>query len=411
MENQSERKRKSKGRLSVMDEFTGDAGVIEFKPQISIDEQNRIDKKTKLADIPTYARAELAENLGQTSDKPKTEPRTILGQTQDILRTNSGQILYENNETSDKPKTEPRTHSRTILGQTQDKPRTISAFQSLSGLQRNIMILIYDLCRINGGRTTSPVSVEQLYLKLESTRLSVQKSIQRLEQKLLILRKSFRSGRGGWTIYELPEVVWNEILQNETSDKLRTNLGQLSDKPKTEPKTEPRTKPPYSSSNDLYINNTTTTAAEVLIIPENLKRFGLSLVNLQNLITAEKTTMEIVQRSLAALSYDVENGKTGNLANILFGVLGSGREYISQKYSESLQAELDQELRRIQESEEQRKKLLEIKLQEKFKTYVEQNPEFIETVKSKHGSFVTSNELLEKVAFEEFKSIDTSNSF
>ena len=185
----------------------------------------------------------------------------------------------------------------------------------------------------------------------------------------------------------------------------------MSDKPKTEPKTEPRTKPPYSSSNDLYINNTTTIAAEILVIPENLKRFGLSLVNLQNLITAEKTTLEIVQRSLAALSYDVENGKTGNLANILFGVLGSGREYISQKYSESLQAELDQELRRIQESEEQRKKLLEIKLQEKFKTYVEQNPEFIETVKSKHGSFVTSNELLEKVAFEEFKSIDTSNSF
>ena len=156
-----------------------------------------------------------------------------------------------------------------------------------------------------------------------------------MEQKLLILRKSFRSGRGGWTIYELPEVVWNEILQNETSDKLRTNLGQLSDKPKTEPKTEPRTKPPYSSSNDLYINNTTTIAAEILVIPENLKRFGLSLVNLQNLITAEKTTLEIVQRSLAALSYDVENGKTGNLANILFGVLGSGREYISQKYSES----------------------------------------------------------------------------
>ena len=114
--------------------------------------------------------------------------------------------------------------------------------------------------------------------------------------------------------------MWNEILQNETSDKLRTNLGQLSDKPKTEPKTEPRTKPPYSSSNDLYINNTTTIAAEILVIPENLKRFGLSLVNLQNLITAEKTTLEIVQRSLAALSYDVENGKTGNLANILFGV-------------------------------------------------------------------------------------------
>jgi len=39
MENQSERKRKSKGRLSVMDEFTGDAGVIDFQPQISKEDQ------------------------------------------------------------------------------------------------------------------------------------------------------------------------------------------------------------------------------------------------------------------------------------------------------------------------------------------------------------------------------------
>jgi len=271
------------------------------------------------------------------------------------------------------------------------------------------MILLYDLCRINGSRLTSTISIEQLSSKLESSRLSVQKSIQRLEQKKLVLRKDFRSGRGGWTIYEVPESVWNEILQIETSDKLRTNLGQLSDKPRTEPRTEPRTNVPYSSSNDLNINNTITTAAEYLIIPENLRRFGVSLVNLQNLITAEKTTLEIAHRSLSALSFDVENGKTGNLANILFGVLGSGREYISQKYSETLQAELDQELSRISQAQENEKRSAELKLSARFKEYIQANPDFIESIKAKHSTFVTSTELLEKVAFEEFKSLSFEN--
>jgi predicted transcriptional regulator len=418
MENQSERKRKSKGSLSVMDEFTGDAGVIDFQPQISREDQNRIDQKTKFADIPTSARTEIMEknpkflkdNLGQTSDKPKTEPRTNLGQLSDKLRTNLRHNLTEKNETSDKPKTEPRTDSRTNLGQLSDKPRTISAFQSLSGLQKNIMVLFYDLCRISGGRTTAPVSIEQLYLKLKSTRLSVQKSIQRLEQKHLVLRKDFRSGRGGWTIYELPEAVWNEILQSETSDKLRTNLGQLSDKPKTEPKTEPRTTSPYSSSNNLNIITTNTGEPEFsaeITLPNNLSRFGISKNNLQKLVDDKLCSLELVQKSIEALSFDVENGKTGNLAAILFGVLRSGKEYISQKYSETLQQELDQELKRIQETENHQKRLLEIKLLKRFKDYVDQNPSFIDSIKNKHSSFVSSNELLEKVAFEEFKNLDS----
>jgi hypothetical protein len=62
-----------------------------------------------------------------------------------------------------------------------------------------------------------------------------------------------------------------------------------------------------------------------LTIPENLRRFGISTVNLQNLINSGKATQEVIERSLGALSFDVENGKTGNLANIFFGVLGTGQ--------------------------------------------------------------------------------------
>lgn len=161
----------------------------------------------------------------------------------------------------------------------------------------------------------------------------------------------------------------------------------------------PLAEPPYSSSNNYNINTTT------IELPENLRRFGISVVNLQNLITSGKTTKEIVENSLTALSFDIEHGKTGNIANILFGVLGTGREYISQKYSESLQEELEQELERIRQAEENQKRSVEMKLVASFKEYLGQHPEFLDSVKDKHNGFVTSSELLEKVAFEEYKNL------
>ena len=101
--------------------------------------------------------------------------------------------------------------------------------------------------------------------------------------------------------------------------------------------------------------------------------------------------------------FDVENGKTGNLAAILFGVLRSGKEYISQKYSESLQKELDAELARIQQAEESQKKLAETKLQIQFREFLVKNPNFLEEVREKHKGFVKNQDLLEKMAFEEFR--------
>ena len=84
------------------------------------------------------------------------------------------------------------------------------------------------------------------------------------------------------------------------------------------------------------------------------------------LVSSGKASLDVVERSLAALSFDVENGKIGNLANILFGVLNSGREYISQKYSEKLQNELNDELSRIHQAEENKKRIIEARLKVKF---------------------------------------------
>jgi hypothetical protein len=74
-----------------------------------------------------------------------------------------------------------------------------------------------------------------------------------------------------------------------------------------------------------------------------------------------------------------------------------------QKYSESLQKELDEELARIQRAEESQRKLTETKLQIRFRTFLNENPTFLEEIRGQHRGFVQTQELLEKMAFEEFK--------
>ena len=346
-----------------------------------------------------------AINLEQTENKlstqPRTELRTISEQTTNKLRTEKSITL----ETENKLSTQPRTELRTISEQTTNKLRTNSSFSQLVGLQKKIIEIIYRFCRVNGEKTTDKISLEFLASNCKASTAVVQVTTRRLISKGVLTKFDSKEGRGGWTRYSLPEIVYKELFQYETENKLSTNTEQTENKLSTQPRTEPRTNVPYSSSNDFNKKNTITTGAEVLTIPENLRRFGISTVNLQNLINSGKATQEVIERSLGALSFDVENGKTGNLANIFFGVLGTGREYISQKYSETLQIELDSELARIKETEEIEKKLQETKLQMKFKEYLELNPEFIESVKNRHKTFVNSPSVLEKVAFEEFKAL------
>jgi len=311
-------------------------------------------------------------------------------------------------QTENKLSTQPRTELRTISEQTTNKLRTNSSFSQLVGLQKKIIEIIYRFCRISGEKTTDKISLEFLSSNCKANTAVVQVTTRRLISKGVLSKFDSKEGRGGWTRYSLPDVVYKELFQLETENKLSTNAEQTENKLSTQPRTEPRTSGPYSSSNNLNIITTNTGEPEFsaeITLPNNLSRFGISKNNLQKLVDDKLCSLELMQKSIEALSFDVENGKTGNLAAILFGVLRSGKEYISQKYSETLQQELEQELKRIQESEENQKKILEIKLLKQFKDYVDQNPQFIESIKKKHNSFVTSNELLEKVALEEFKNL------
>ncbi len=420
----SRKERKSKGTLSILDEFTSDsgAGEIIYSSKAPADVMQRIEESTKRADIPLSSRSNWnVESLNtdqsttticlQTDNKQAAKPETNQRQSKDKVETQLGpkwrqtrdKVETTNPQTRDKVETQPETQVGTKWRQTRDKLETFAEFSSLVGLQRTLVIFLYGSCKAARSYETEKLSIEHIAKSCETSVSSAKKTLQRLEKKSFLQRIKFKDGRGGWTIYELKNEVFQDLLRAETEDKLGTKWRQSGDKVGTQLETQPRTTPPYSSSINLNINTNT------IELPENLRRFGISPTNLQNLINSGKAPQDVVERSLSALSFDVEQGKSGNLANILFGVLGTGREYISQKYSETLQKELDAELARIQQAEESQKKLVETKLQIQFREFLSKNPNFLEEVREKNKGFVKTQDLLEKMAFEEFKTFDGIN--
>ena len=344
----------------------------------------------------------------QTDSRIEKEAITNRQQTDSKRITN----LSEKNETDNKQVTKRITERITIGQQTDNKRITKSGFESLVGNEKNLLLLIFKECLRIGNLISPEITLSHIYESLKINPGVAKMVIHRLVKKGVIKREISKTGRGGWIKFSIQKELYQDLRIRESDNKEITNGYQSDNKQVTKRVTEQITSGPYSSSNNLNIITTNTGEPDIsaeLTLPNNLLRFGISKNNLQKLVDDKLCSLELVQKSIEALSFDVENGKTGNLAAILFGVLRSGKEYISQKYSETLQQELDQELRRIQETEDQQKRLSEIKLQEKFKTFVDQNPQFIESIKAKHSNFVTSNELLEKVAFEEFKSISLEN--
>ena len=243
------------------------------------------------------------EKLGQSEDKVRTQLRTNLGQSEDNAKRNLRQ-------SEDKVRTQLRTKVRTNLGQSEDKTPVLGHFSSLIGLQRKITLFMYETCKISRSKITNALSIEHIANVCQTTKFSIRKTIQRLEEKKIITRNNFKNGRGGWTQYELADVVFKEIMQEETQEKLRTNLGQSEDKVRPQLRTELRTNSSSSSSN---INTTTTELSSEWqkINWSSLESIGFNAGHLTQLQRTETVKVEYVQDAIDHFAYDLaHNGKT-----------------------------------------------------------------------------------------------------
>jgi predicted transcriptional regulator len=351
------------------------------------------------------------ENLGQSSDKLRTEPRTNLGQSSDKLRTKLPGGKFEKEETSDKLKTQLRTEPRTNLGQSSDKLRTKSYFIGLVGLQREITFFLYNQLQMALEKISPPIAISFLAESCKTSVLSAQKTVQRLEKAGIINRVEFKNGRSGWTRYSLNDAIYNEILQNETSDKVRTNLGQTSDKVKTQPRTELRTSLPIVVVPNSLSLKTTTIETEIetpcFLIPNELSGM-VSRRQLNQFVLEEKISESELQMSLDAFAYDLRNKlvstkHTANPVGLLIGAIKNNGGYNSQKFAEALKTEMKTVLKSQQALEDSISEAKTTLGWAKYQEMKTSSPEAFQALVSKYEKQGLKGELLEEFGFLDFQ--------
>ena len=342
--------------------------------------------KVDLVQIPAKATSDKVESeegrikpttkLQQTPNKATTLPTTKLQQTPNKATTANGMGPATETETYNKLPTQPTTLSTTKLQQTPNKPTTNSPFMALVGLQKKIVIFIYHLCRSQGTRMTDALSIFSISSACETSPRAAQETIRRLEQKSLVLRSSYKNGRGGWTKYELPEDVYKELFEFETYNKVTTNLQQTPSKLTTEPTTRP-----LSSSS--LINTTTTgnkeaAASEISTfkIPEELRKLGFSENHLAQLKRDSKLPLESILASIEALAYDLTfddvRRKIRSPIGLIMKLLKAGELYLSEKGFESESDRLFREcVQRAEKQKEEKTKLMEKFFDLKFEEWIE----------------------------------------
>lgn len=355
-----------------------------------------ITETIKEAELKLEPKLSQTEAKLESEPKPSVEPK--LGQSRVKLEPN----IYAPKKLEPKVKPQPEPLHEPKLSQTEVKVEPIQSILALVGLQRNILIFLFENCQTLGSRITNPISISNIAMVANTTVSSARKALQRLEQKNFIARHSYKDGRGGFTTYELPTTTYNELIHQGSRAKVKPNLSQSEVKVRTQLEPQPEPTALISSIKDLKRGNTNTGNESIaFVIPENLKAFGVGQRNLENIHQSVGLTVDEIQSSLEHFSWDVEAGiiKKNHL-NLLMGILRKKNVYISSGFSQQVEKDLNDHLTRIATFQEQQKQLAQIQLEEKFKTYLESNPSFLDEVKkTTGGNFQLSDEMLKKLAF------------
>jgi hypothetical protein len=356
------------------------------KPKVSVDDfsffeedelqpLNIIAKTIKRADDQIKPEPIISQSGAKVKPKPEPLHEPIMSQKS---------LGSENHEPQPEPLHEP------IMSQSGANHEPNNDFDSLVGLQKNVLIYIFNSCINAGNKISSAITTSNISISLRSTVAAIRKAVQRLESKGFIKRYQFKDGRGGWTKYELPTLVYSNLLARQSRANHEPIMSQsgANHKPQPEPQPEPRV--PCSSSN-LNIKELTTTADPDLwlSVPKNL--IGLVHVKqLREFIRQGLVTEDVMQTTLDGFAYDLEGGvikaKTGNPIAILIGAIKQGG-YVSQKYLEELKAQLAEVEKTRSEMQKIQAQSVTEQLKEEFETFRQSHPELAEKFKPSEKFF------------------------
>lgn len=401
-------------------ETTLNLGQFSDKVKTSTDKRVANDKQTGNKEVTESPLSfsehdktghKLPTNLQQSSHETYNKVEANPSQTYNETSNTSEVRNSKDRETYNKVPTELTTASTTNPPQSSHKLTTKGDILALTGLQLELLIFIYDLCKRSGSRISDPIAISFLASFCKTTAKSAQESIRRLQQKCFLNREKFKNGRGGWTQYSIPESVFKELSQLDSYNKLPTKLPQTTNKVPSQLTTEPPTSSPIVVVSSNSINTTNTGAGEepCFVIPNDLTG-KVSRRQLSEFVLNGKITESDLQLSLDAFAYDlkhklVSSKYSSNPVSLLIGAIKNNGSYNSAKYIELLKSELRPFVLEQRETTAEKNNQKNSKEWEEFQKFKLETQEDYKILESKVSNYGFTGDLLEEFTFLEFKKV------
>lgn len=258
--------------------------------------------------------------------------------------TDIGTNVVTNNSISHVPtelKSIPSTQKTSLENETQSNEKSefhvLKLLRKTAGHQKKIMEQITAHVKATKEFTnTVDITISTLAERIQTDKNTTRTSINRLYEKLILLRTKGGMGRHGITKVIVPNYVIKECFNLFSCAPLL--LEESTNKTNNISANKNSNNSAYSSSS-ININNTTTEENEFLknwgeIDFDSLKEIGFSVTQLKQL--QSKNTPEIVQESINHFSFGLQSNskikKYPEPLNVLMGVLRKGQAWVEPHY-------------------------------------------------------------------------------
>lgn len=170
---------------------------------------------------------------------------------------------------------------------------------AIVGHQRKVLLYVFHSSKENRSRESGPISTEALSNACNAPVLSIRKIVQRMEHRGILQRVAYKSGRGGWTRYLIPEHLYSELLQWELVTKsLDTRVPAASEEaPKV---TLPNQEKSLSIEEEEEWNN---------LDLEPVRAIGFTATHILQLRRKTALTPAQIQDSIHAFAFDIYKNK------------------------------------------------------------------------------------------------------
>ena len=254
-------------------------------------------------------------------------------------------------------------HLGNLLDNKFDPASVSNRLKLLSGVQKDILHFVLDLCLVKDAEETGPIGTNTLSQFIGKSYGTTKTSISRLVDKGFLKRLPGKTSKGGYINLKLPADVKLILLDARNNKKANISPMQLIKTIREQLGNNLDNKLPISSSIN-NINNTTNKLEESWesINFESLREIGFSKTQLKQLYTNSLNEPEVIQESINHFAFGLKHNpkikKYNDPLNVLMGVLRKGQAWIEQKY-QSPQEIAQRELLQRKKAERERVQKLE----------------------------------------------------